>query len=153
MVTTVKTASSLRIYKSKQIKFKLLNWVFHATSSPQRGQLSFPTWFLTETKSVSVGSSSSHPPFPHFWLWTFHSPLPRLEESLHLCKWKADTSFLHGSDYGPTCFTKVSLTNIPRGVFSVSTVSQLYSKILHAIHIVYHLNCFTQLHGVLQTRL
>lgn len=76
MVTTVKTASSLKIYKSKQIKFKLLNWVFHAASSPQRGQLSFPTWFLTETKSVSVGSSSSHPPFPHFWLWTFAHRFP-----------------------------------------------------------------------------
>lgn len=38
----------------------------------------------------------------------------------------------------------------PGSLFSLHSISALF---LHAVHIIYHLNCFTQLHGVLQTRL
>lgn len=146
------------MYDRKQVKFKLLSWVFHGSSSTKLVSLNIQPdfslkqiWFqvagclpilhflIPGSRLLAVPPAQESPYISANEKWTF--PLrPRLRPSLH--HWSVLDQHSHwGWGGGGGSF-----------LFSISRASQLYSKIWHTMQIVFHIHSHI-LHNVLQTKL
>lgn len=133
------------------IKFKLLGWVVHASPSPKLADFNIqPDFSLTPIWFQLAGHFA--PSLFSFLALDFCACLPGQGESLHLCKWKADISF---KPRLRRCLRHWSVldqhSHSGSFLFSISTASQLHSKTVHTMHIVFP--TLFPFCSVLQTRL